>query len=58
MVASSGVDSHGGGGKQRLSKAIGSKTQMAKAIGSAPPSPLSLLLVGGGGRAAVAAARE
>ena len=59
MVASSGVDSRGGSGKQWQSTAIGSKTPMAKAIIVAPPTPLLLSLLAGGGRwPAAAAARE
>ncbi len=55
-VASRGVDSCRGGGKQRRSTQISSKMPMAKAIVATPPTPLSLLLAGSGGQAAAAAA--
>jgi hypothetical protein len=42
MVASSGVDSCRGGGKQWRLTAIGSKTPMAKVIVVVPPAPLLL----------------
>jgi hypothetical protein len=58
MVASGGIDSHGVGGKQRQSTAIGSKTPMAKTIIVAPPTFMALSLAGGGWQAAVVAARE
>ena len=58
MVASSGVDSRGGGGKQQRLTAIGSKTLMARAIVVASPTPLLSSLTCGGGQAAVGAARE
>jgi hypothetical protein len=57
MVASGGIDSHGGNSKQWRSTAIGSEMPAAKAIAVAPPTPL-LLLAGGSGQAATAAARE
>ncbi len=57
-VASGGIDSHGAGGKQRRSTAIGSKTPMAKAIVVMPPTPMALSLAGGGWQAAVVAAKE
>ncbi len=57
-VASSGVDSQGGGGKQRWSTAIGSKMPMAKAIVIVPLTPLLSLSADSGGQAAVVAARE
>jgi hypothetical protein len=58
MVASGGIDSSGGGGVQRQSTAICSKTPMAKVIVVAPPTPLSLLLAIGSRWVAGAAARE
>jgi hypothetical protein len=44
MVASGGVDFHGGGGEWRQSTAIDSKMPMAKATVVAPPTPLLLSL--------------
>jgi hypothetical protein len=58
MVASSGIDSHGGGGKQWWSTAIGSKTPKAKAIVIMPPTHLLSSKAGSGRWAAAAAARE
>ncbi len=57
-VVSSGIDSCGGSGKQRQSRAICSKTPMAKAIVIAPPTPLLLSLADGAGPAVAAATRE
>jgi hypothetical protein len=57
-VASGGLDSRGGGSKQRRSMAFGSKTPMAKVIAVVPPTPLLLPWAGGGGWAAVAVVRE
>jgi hypothetical protein len=53
-VASGGIDSRGGGGKQRWSTVIGSKTPTAKVIVDVPLTPL-LLLSASGGRWVVAA---
>ncbi len=58
MVASSGIDSRGGGSEQQWSTAISSKTLMAKAIIVAPSTPLLLLLAGSGGWVAALAVRE
>jgi hypothetical protein len=57
-VVSGGVDLCGGGGKQWRSMAIGSKAPTAKATAIAPSTLLLLPTACGGGRAAVAAARE
>jgi hypothetical protein len=58
MVASSGVDSHGGGSKQRRLTTICSEMPTAKAIAMMHPTPLSLSLADGGRWVAAAAARE
>jgi hypothetical protein len=58
LVASAGIDSHEGSGKQWRLTAIGSKTPLAKAIVVVPPTPLSLLAAGGSRGAVAAAARE
>jgi hypothetical protein len=57
-VASGGIDSREGSGKQRWLTAIGNEMPTSKAILVALPTPLSLSLAGGGGWAAAAAARE
>jgi hypothetical protein len=58
MVASKGVDSYGGDGKQRWLMVIGSKMPTAKQIVVAPPTPLSSSSAGGSWPAVGAAARE
>jgi hypothetical protein len=58
MMASGGLFSLGGSGKQRQSTVIGSKMPTAKAIVVAPLTPLSSSLAGGGGWVAAVAARE